>query len=72
MNVIMHNNFSFKNLFQDDEAGIIPRAAFHIFEELSKLMRVETVVKVSYIELYNEEIRDLLSEDEGTLKYVEL
>lgn len=56
------------NFFQDDDAGIIPRAAFHIFEELCKLSRVETVVKVSYIELYNEEIRDLLSEDEGTLK----
>lgn len=55
-------------LLQDDEAGVIPRAAFHIFEELNKLSRAETMVKVSFIELYNEEIRDLLSEDEGTLK----
>lgn len=53
--------------FQDDEAGVIPRAAFHIFDELNKLSRVETIVKVSYIELYNEEIRDLLSDDETSL-----
>nr|XP_023021818.1 kinesin-like protein KIF11-B [Leptinotarsa decemlineata] len=56
------------NWNEDKDAGIIPRAAFHIYDELNKMSNVEMNVKVSYIELYNEEIRDLLSEDENTLQ----
>ncbi|CAH1104663.1 unnamed protein product [Psylliodes chrysocephalus] len=56
------------NWKEDEYAGIIPRAAFHIFDELNKMSNVDMSVKVSYIELYNEEIRDLLSDDENTLQ----
>ncbi|XP_056631662.1 kinesin-like protein KIF11-A isoform X1 [Diorhabda sublineata] len=56
------------NWKQDPDAGLIPRAAFHIFDELSKLSNIDINVKVSFIELYNEEIRDLLSDDENTLQ----
>ncbi|CAH1184025.1 unnamed protein product [Phaedon cochleariae] len=56
------------NWRKDDDSGVIPRAAFHIFHELGHMSNVEINVKVSYIELYNEEIRDLLSEDECALQ----
>ncbi|KAJ8984488.1 hypothetical protein NQ317_006148 [Molorchus minor] len=50
----------------DPEAGCIPRAAAHIFEEL-QLEKHERSVKVSYLELYNEEIRDLLNDEDIVL-----
>ncbi|KAG5898201.1 hypothetical protein JTB14_005581 [Gonioctena quinquepunctata] len=56
------------NWNEDKDAGIIPRAAFHIYDVLNSMSNMEMNVKVSYIELYNEEIRDLLSEDENTLQ----
>nr|CAH7741332.1 unnamed protein product [Callosobruchus chinensis] len=57
-----------KNWKEDEDAGIIPRAAHHIFDELDRLKISNYTIKVSYIELYNEEIRDLLSNDENTLQ----
>ena len=47
-----------------DEAGIIPRLLQHLFSKL-ELADTESCVKVSFIELYNEELRDLLSVDES-------
>jgi len=43
-------------------AGIIPRVLFRLFHELEKAY-TDFVVKVSFIELYNEELRDLLASD---------
>ncbi|CAA7271682.1 unnamed protein product [Cyclocybe aegerita] len=43
-------------------AGIIPRVLFRLFHELEK-SSTDFMVKVSYIELYNEELRDLLAND---------
>lgn len=48
-----------------DEAGIIPRVLKHLFEKLD-VDGTENCIKCSFIELYNEELRDLLSVDEGT------
>lgn len=45
--------------------GIIPRALSHLFQEL-RLMAVEFSMRVSYLELYNEELCDLLSSSEAT------
>lgn len=45
--------------------GIIPRALCHLFEEL-RLMGVEFSMRVSYLELYNEELSDLLSSSDIT------
>lgn len=42
------------------DAGIIPRVLFRLFHELEKNY-TDFVVKVSFIELYNEELRDLLA-----------
>lgn len=46
----------------DDEAGIIPRAIYHIFEYLRSEKAVGRMasVRVSMIELYNDECKDLL------------
>lgn len=54
------NIFSNSHLFQDPVSGIIPRALSHMFDEL-RLLQVEHTVRTSFLELYNEEIFDLLS-----------
>ena len=46
------------------EAGVIPRAMSHIFEHL-KSKELEHSVKVTYLELYNEKITDLLGVVDG-------
>ena len=47
-----------------DDAGIIPRVLQQLFNKL-ELEDTEHVVKCSFIELYNEDLRDLLSVDES-------
>lgn len=49
--------------WQDSNLGIIPRAVSHLFQEL-RLMAVEFSMRVSYLELYNEELCDLLASTE--------
>lgn len=44
------------------QAGMIPRVLFWLFHELEK-NAADYSVKVSYMELYNEELRDLLATD---------
>jgi len=48
-----------------DEAGIIPRALHALFNKLER-DETESSVKCSFIELYNEELRDLISPDENS------
>lgn len=48
-----------------DEAGIIPRVLHTLFNKL-ELEDAESTIKCSFIELYNEELRDLLAVDEST------
>lgn len=45
--------------------GIIPRALSHLFEDL-RSMDCEFSMRVSYLELYNEELSDLLSSSDVT------
>ncbi|KAI1751835.1 P-loop containing nucleoside triphosphate hydrolase protein [Xylaria castorea] len=47
-----------------DEAGIIPRVLYSLFKKLDK-EGTESFVKCSFIELYNEELRDLMSVEEN-------
>lgn len=45
------------------QRGIIPRAFEHIFENIQVAENVKYLVRASYLEIYNEEIRDLLGKD---------
>ncbi|XP_023953998.2 kinesin-like protein Klp61F [Bicyclus anynana] len=51
----------------DPLAGIIPRALSQLFDEL-RISNTEYTVRVSYLELYNEELFDLLSTTEDNSK----
>jgi kinesin family protein 11 len=48
-----------------DAAGIIPRALHALFNKL-EISDAESSVKCSFIELYNEELRDLISAEESS------
>ena len=54
-------------LLQDPYSGIIPRTLSHLFDEL-RIQEVECTVRVSFIEIYNEDIYDLLSPTDDTTK----
>ena len=46
---------------EDPHAGLIPRALQHLFDKLDKSGAGEYTIRVSFLEIYNEEIFDLLS-----------
>jgi kinesin family protein 11 len=48
-------------------AGVIPRVLFHLFNVLESV-KTEYSVRVSFIELYNEELKDLLSPEDDFTK----
>ncbi|CAD5215506.1 unnamed protein product [Bursaphelenchus okinawaensis] len=49
-----------------EERGIIPNSFAHIFDHISKSSHDKTfLVRVSYLEIYNEEIRDLLAKNQN-------
>ncbi|CAO2839605.1 unnamed protein product [Amaranthus hypochondriacus] len=50
------------------EAGVIPRAVRHIFE-LLEAQNADYSMKVSFLELYNEEITDLLTNEDSYTKF---
>ncbi|GKY93552.1 hypothetical protein MPSEU_000322600 [Mayamaea pseudoterrestris] len=43
------------------DCGVIPRACFDLFETIRTRCKGQATVELSYLEVYNEEIRDLLS-----------
>jgi len=49
-----------------DEPGIIPRAVFGVFDAIAEAKHSHVVVRVSYIEVYNEELRDLFAHSEAS------
>ncbi|KAJ1547350.1 hypothetical protein HK096_003301 [Nowakowskiella sp. JEL0078] len=50
------------------EPGIIPKAIFQIFHEINQNPEREYLLRVSYLEIYNENIRDLLNPENDNLK----
>ncbi|KAM0750804.1 kinesin-domain-containing protein [Meredithblackwellia eburnea MCA 4105] len=46
------------------QAGIIPRTLYHLFDKLAE-DNAEFTVRVSFVEIYNEELRDLNAMGEG-------
>ncbi|KAJ3336846.1 Kinesin-like protein kif3b [Gonapodya sp. JEL0774] len=59
---------------KDDPAlqGIIPNSFNHIFSHIARTPSKQYLVRVSYLEIYNEEIRDLLVNVGGNKKPVSL
>ncbi|XP_078607912.1 chromosome-associated kinesin KIF4A-like [Branchiostoma floridae x Branchiostoma japonicum] len=53
----------------EDESvvGIIPRVIHHIFKGIEERDKSDFTIKVSYLELYNEEIIDLLSKEKENI-----
>lgn len=50
----------------NEQQGLIPRVIYYIFEQLGT--RTDVTLKVSYLEIYNEQIIDLLdSKSESNL-----
>merc|ERR1712227_1016869 len=45
--------------------GVIPRSFDHIFTHISRTTDEQYLVRASYLEIYQEEIRDLLSKDQS-------
>ncbi|XP_076240537.1 kinesin-like protein Klp61F [Calliopsis andreniformis] len=61
------NNDSTLHWRSDSTAGIIPRSLSHLFDELQSSESPEYRIRVSFLELYNEELFDLLSpNDDGS------
>lgn len=57
---------------QPELGGIIPRANFQIFAALKAIPpEIEVSFKVSFVEIYNEQIQDLLNPENKNLKVVE-
>jgi len=46
-----------------DQLGIIPNSFYHIFDTVASTVGKDFLVRASYLEIYNEEIRDLLGKD---------
>jgi len=52
---------------QDPLSGIIPRTLSNLFDDL-RIEQVEFTVRVSFLEIYNEELSDLLSPADNSSK----
>ncbi|KAK4526392.1 hypothetical protein GAYE_SCF23G4306 [Galdieria yellowstonensis] len=51
-----------------DDKGIIPLSIYQVFDSLKSIEEREFLLRVSYIEIYNENIRDLLAPQNDNLK----
>ena len=50
--------------------GVIPNSFAHVFNHISKSVNQQYLVRASYLEIYQEEVRDLLAKTQG--KFLEL
>ncbi|XP_076168679.1 kinesin-like protein 68D [Ptiloglossa arizonensis] len=48
-----------------DRRGVIPRSFEHIFNHIGRSENMQYLVRASYLEIYQEEIRDLLQQDQS-------
>ncbi|XP_031836238.1 kinesin-like protein 68D [Nomia melanderi] len=48
-----------------DRRGVIPRSFEHIFNHIGRSENMQYLVRASYLEIYQEEIRDLLQSDQS-------
>ncbi|CCH42329.1 Kinesin-like protein [Wickerhamomyces ciferrii] len=60
---------SFTMMGNELNPGIIPRTCNDLFQEISKMdIKIKTQVKVSYFEIYNEQVKDLLGKNDKPLR----
>lgn len=60
---------SYTMMGNEEDPGIIPRTCENLFQEISKFDFTEKAqIKVSYFEIYNEQVRDLLASSEKPLR----
>ncbi|KAF7731880.1 hypothetical protein EC973_007711 [Apophysomyces ossiformis] len=52
----------------ESEPGVIPRAVNEVFEYIKRTISKEFLLRVSYLEIYNETIRDLLAPETDNIK----
>ncbi len=63
--------YTMEGLRNDSEKrGVIPNSFEHIFSHIAKSVNQQYLVRASYLEIYQEEVRDLLSKNLG--KHLEL
>uniref|UniRef100_A0A3Q0KEE7 Kinesin-like protein n=1 Tax=Schistosoma mansoni TaxID=6183 RepID=A0A3Q0KEE7_SCHMA len=63
--------FTVQGLQDDPELrGVMPNSFVHIFDHISRSMDAQYLVRASYLEIYKEEIRDLLRRDQS--KHLEI
>uniref|UniRef100_A0A182YFI4 Uncharacterized protein n=1 Tax=Anopheles stephensi TaxID=30069 RepID=A0A182YFI4_ANOST len=55
----------------DREPGVVPLTAREIFEQITKIKERQFLIRVGFIEIYNEKIHDLLNTANTNLKIVE-
>lgn len=60
LHAIMNVLIVFVGSFRDEEQGIIPRAVADVFKLLDENDLTDFSVRVSYLEVYKEEFKDLL------------
>lgn len=60
LDAVMNDLIMFAGSFRDEEQGIIPRAVADVFKLLDENDLTDFSVRVSYLEVYKEEFKDLL------------
>ncbi|KAJ1496800.1 Kinesin-like protein kif3a, partial [Coelomomyces lativittatus] len=64
--------FSMQGVTESPELrGIIPNTFHHVFAHIARTPERQYLVRVSYLEIYNEEIRDLLNphQNKGSMNF---
>lgn len=54
-------SYTMMGVDDEDNRGVIPRVFYHVFDEIAVSEDTKFLVRASYLEIYNEEIRDLLA-----------
>ncbi|KAM7536020.1 hypothetical protein Aperf_G00000093015 [Anoplocephala perfoliata] len=67
----MGTTFDIDEFSMSDFVGIIPRAVVDIFERIQNMTDSEFAIEAQFIELYNEELRDLLTPKKNLVKIQE-
>ncbi|KAL5108371.1 Kinesin-like protein KIF21B [Taenia crassiceps] len=67
----MGTSYEVEDFLVTDGVGIIPRAVVNLFEQIGNTTDSEFAVEAQFIELYNEELRDLLTPRKNPVKIQE-